>query len=141
MAQIATHDGIVLASGEGIVKVQMHVLSACSSCEAHEKCAFVDKAEKIVEVPTNEWRDYAVGDKVVVSVNENLGLLAVLLAYILPAILLIAAIVVTSIVTGNEGLAALVTLIITVLYFFILYRFRNRLQRKFSFGITSTENA
>ena len=141
MAQIATHDGIVIASGGGIVKVQMHVLSACSSCEAHEKCAFVDNAEKIVEVPTSDWQKYAAGDKVVVSVNETLGLLAVLLAYLLPAVLLIAAIVVTSIVTGNEGIAALVTLIITALYFFILYRFRNRLQRKFSFGIMSAENA
>lgn len=135
MAQIATHDGKVIATEQGLVRVEMHVISACSSCEAHEKCAFVDKAEKIVEVPTADWQRYAVGDSVVVSISEGLGLLAVLLAYLLPAILLIAAIVLTATLTGSEGLAALVTLVVVALYFLILYRFRDRLQRKFSFSI------
>ena len=136
MAQIATHDGTVLTVSEGLVKVEMHVVSACSSCKAHEKCAFVDKADKVVEVETPDWKQYQTGDSVIVSVNESLGLMAVLLAYFIPAVLLIATVVVVSIATRSEGLAALATLLVVVLYFLILWRCKDRLQRKFSFGLS-----
>lgn len=116
--------------------VEMHVVSACSSCKGHEKCAFVDKADKIVEVETPEWADYRVGDRVTVSVNESLGLLAVLLAYILPALIIIASVVLLSLFTGSEALAALAPILLTAIYFLILYHTRDRLQTKFSFGIS-----
>ena len=135
MSSIATHDGKVVAVQPKLVKVEMHVVSACSSCEAHEKCAFVDKADKIVEIPTDQWQQYRVGDSVVVSVNERLGLLAVLLAYCLPALLLIASILVFSYTLHSEGIAALAAILVTAAYFLLLYRFRNSLSKKFSFGI------
>ena len=141
MAQVATHDGKVIAVEAGRVIVEMHVVSACSSCKAHEKCAFVDTAEKRVEVDTPEWSHYNIGDKVVVSVNEGLGLFAVLLAYLLPAVILIATLILSLSLLENEGIAALITLFATSLYFFLLYRFRNHLQQKFSFGISSSEDA
>lgn len=114
----------------------MHVVSACSSCKAHEKCAFVDKADKIVEVETSDWQQYSVGDSVIVSVNESLGLLAVLLAYILPAVVIIGSIALLQIASASEVLTATITLIITALYFLLLYHLRDKLQRRFSFGIT-----
>ena len=135
MNQIATHDGKVIATANGMVRVEMHVVSACSSCKAHEKCSFVDKADKIVEVETPEWRNYHEGDTVTVSVNEGLGLLAVLLAYFLPAVIIIAAVVLLSLYTGSELLAALVPIALIAIYFLLLYKLHDRLQRKFSFGI------
>lgn len=135
MSQIAVHDGVVTSIQDGLVKVEMHVVSACSSCKAHEKCSFVDKAEKTVEVETAEWRQYSVGERVLVSVNESLGLLAVLLAYLMPAVLLVASVVLVSLATGSEGIAALVTLAVVALYFVLLWHFHDRLQHKFSFGI------
>ncbi len=135
MAQIATHDGVVVGVAPQQVKVEMHVVSACASCKAHASCTFVDKAEKIVDVDTPEWKDYTVGDSVIVSVQEGLGLMAVLLAYIVPALLLIAVLAVTSIMSQSELLAATLPILIVVVYYLVLYAFRDRLQRKFSFGI------
>lgn len=135
MSRIATHDGKVISVSDGKVTVEMHVISACSSCKAHEKCAFVDKADKIVEVETSEWATYHEDEQVIVSVNESRGLLAVLLAYLLPALLLIASVVLVTLFTGSEGLAALVTLVVVSAYYLLLWRFHSRLQRKFSFGI------
>lgn len=135
MAQIATHDGIVTEVSPQLVKVQIKTLSACSSCKAHEKCGFTDKADKIIEVETSEWKHYEVGDSVTVSVNEGLGLQAVLLAYLLPAVLLIAAVVVMNRLTHSEPLVALVPILIVAAYYLVLYRFRHNLQKKFSFGI------
>lgn len=136
MSQIATHDGTVIASAAGMVRVEMHVVSACSSCKAHEKCSFVDKADKVVEVSTADWKEYHEGEAVTVSVNEGLGLLAVLLAYFLPAVIIIGAVVLLSVYIRSEAIAALVPIVLIALYFLMLYRFRERLQRKFSFGIT-----
>ena len=139
MSQIATHPGEVTKVEKGKITVLMHVLSACSSCKGHEKCAFVDKADKVVEVKTSDWEKYSVGDSVIVSVNESLGLLAVLLAYLLPAIIIIGSVILISIITPSELLAAIIPIAVTVLYFFILYRVRGSLERKFSFGIEKME--
>ncbi len=135
MAQIATHDGTVTEVSDGLVKVHIHVLSACSSCKAHAHCTFVDSAEKIVEVQTDDWKLYSPGQRVVVSVGESLGLQAVLLAYFLPALLLVGALLLAIRLTGSEGIAAIVTLAVIVVYFLVLYYFRDRLQRKFTFGL------
>jgi sigma-E factor negative regulatory protein RseC len=117
MAQIATHDGVVVGVAPQQVKVEMHVVSACASCKAHASCTFVDKAEKIVDVDTPEWKDYTVGDSVIVSVQEGLGLMAVLLAYIVPALLLIAVLAVTSIMSQSELLAATLPILIVFPFF------------------------
>lgn len=140
MTQIATHDGEVVEVHQQKVVVQMHVVSACASCKAHDKCAFVDKADKIVEVETDQWTQYNVGDSVEVSVNEGLGLFAVLLAYIIPAVVLILTVVFSSMAFQSEVLAALVTLLVVTVYYMILFKFRNRLQRKFSFGLRPIES-
>ena len=133
---LATHDGTVKSVTDGIVTVEMHVLSACASCKAHEKCAFVDKADKIVEIETSDWKHYHEGDSVIVSINESLGLLAVLLAYVLPALLLIATLVLSIHLWGSELVASILTLILLAIYFTILYLCRDKLQRHFSFGLT-----
>lgn len=136
MAQIATHDGIVLAVEPRMVKVEMHVVSACASCKAHASCSFVDKADKVVEVETDEWQLYHEGERVTVSVNESLGLLAVLLAYIVPAVLLIAALALMAATSDSDILAAAIPILVVALYYLVLYRFRHRLQKRFSFGLS-----
>lgn len=135
MAEIAKHDGVVIATGDGMVKVRMHVVSACSSCEAHEKCAFVDKAVKEVQVETPAWQNYSVGDEVVVCVSENLGLKAVILAYFIPALLLIASIVGLTIGTGNELLGAIGAIGFVAFYYLVLYLKRNKLKKQFRFEL------
>ena len=138
MAQIATHPGLVTDVKQGKVIVKMQVLSACSSCAGHEKCAFVDKADKVVEVETADWKQYSIGDGVTVSVNEGLGLYAVLLAYILPALIIVGAVIAISAATHNELAAALIPILLTAIYFVVLYLSRNKLQRRFTFGIVKS---
>ena len=130
-----SHKGTVIRSGDGLVEVEMHVLSACASCEAHEKCAFVDKAQKVVSVKTPEWKSYGVGDAVTVFIGERMGITAVLLAYLMPAVVLVASLVTTLVLGAGEGMAALLSIGITALYFVVLYLIRDRLERKFTFTL------
>ena len=139
MNEITRHTGTVVSVSDGMVKVEMHVMSACGSCKAHDKCGFGETAEKIVEIATDDWNSYSVGEKVVVSVNEGLGLLAVLLAYVLPAIVIVASVALLSAYTGSELLSALLPIAIVAVYYIVLYLFRSRLQNKFGFGISKRE--
>lgn len=135
MKEIAKHEGVVKAVAEGSVRVQMRVVSACGTCEGHDKCAFADQAVKEVEIATADWQSYAVGDSVQVSVNEALGLVAVLLAYFVPAVLLMGSIVGLLLLTGSELAAALGPIAIVAIYYWSLWLNRSKLGRRFTFGV------
>lgn len=89
METIATHPGIVIASTSQEVQVKMEVLSACASCQAHSHCGFAEKKDKIVNIATRDWQDYHPGDTVNVIINSGRGIQAAIIAYLIPAILLL----------------------------------------------------
>lgn len=91
--RIASHDGIVIAVTPGRVRVRIEAVSACASCAAHGRCGFAESKEKEVDVPAADWSDYQPGQTVTVHIDESRGMLAVWLAYVLPALLMLAAIV------------------------------------------------
>ena len=134
MSAIATHPGTVTASTEGLVRVKIETVSACSSCQAHSRCGFAEKKEQEMDISSKEWKDYHTGDSVQVVIRESRGLLAVLLAYIIPSVLLIAGIF-TFAHLFNELIAVVGVLALLALYYLTLYAFRSRLQTKFTFEI------
>lgn len=139
METIATHHGHVVAIHHGQVRVQMQILSACATCEGHSKCGFAEKKDKIVDIQTSDWKRYRVGDSVTVAINSGRGLLAVLIAYVLPAVLLLAAFTFFYLLRLPELWVALLTLLVVALYGIVLYLFRNRLQKKFTFQLRPAE--
>ena len=139
MAKIATHPATVTEVKPGTVQVQLHVVSACAACEAHGKCGFADSKEKIMHIDTPRWQQYHAGDPVTVTINANRGLQAVLVAYILPALLLLATFATLTALHLSEGLTALLTLLVVVLYGLLLYTLRHRLQRKFTMSVAPKE--
>ena len=137
METVATHDGMVTATAERKVTVRMDVLSACAACQAHSRCGFADKKEKVVEIDTPDWQQYHPGDKVTVIVNARRGLLAVVIAYLLPAVLLLATFITLHCCRLSEVWVALGSLTAVGLYAGILYCFRSRLQKKFTFRLSA----
>ncbi|MCQ2237589.1 MAG: SoxR reducing system RseC family protein [Bacteroidales bacterium] len=129
MSTVATHPGTVTHAQNGSVTVKIESLSACASC--HAKCGFHESQEKELVVDTPDWKSYSEGDTVTVTVSENRGLLAVLLAYVAPSILLLVGLILFLQVV-SELMAVLFTLALTALYFGVLYCFRNKLQSKFT---------
>lgn len=140
MEKIATHPGIVTAVSENHVTVQMQVISACAACEAHGRCGFAEKKDKSVEVDTRDWRQYQPGDRVTVVIRSGRGLQAVLIAYVMPAIVLLAAFALFCSLHFSEPMVALLTLLVVAAYGLVLYAVRDRLQRRFTFLIEKTEN-
>lgn len=135
MEKIATHPGTVTQVEKGRVVVQMRVLSACAACEAHGKCGFADAKDKIVEVDTRDWQRYQVGDHVTVIIQSGNGMKAVFIAYVIPGLLLLGSFIGFYLMKIGDGLTALLSLLVVALYGGILYLFRDKLQKKFTFQL------
>ena len=134
--RIASHDCIVTAVNKGVVTVRIEAVSACAACAAHGRCGFAESKEKSIEVPTSDWSRYSLGDAVTVHVDESRGMLAVWLAYVLPAILMIAVIVGLSLAGLPEWLVVLGSFTILGIYILILYLRRRHVERHFTLTIT-----
>ena len=136
MADIAEHKGIVIEVTDDIVMVRIESVSACAACHAKGLCSMSDKTDKIIEVKRSTLkREHQVGDEVTVVASSGKGLLAVVFAYITPALVAVAAIAVMLSVGANELVSSLVAIALVAVYYFVLYLFRSKLNRTFVFGI------
>lgn len=130
------HPGTVTSVKKGFVTVQITSLSACAACQAHSKCGFAESKTKTLDIPTALWQRYNVGEPVTVTIDHSRGLAATWWAYILPAILLIAAVVAFSLAGFSEPLVILFSLFTLGLYILLLYILRKKLDSKFTLTIT-----
>ncbi|WP_430814742.1 SoxR reducing system RseC family protein [Carboxylicivirga sp. RSCT41] len=128
------HEGFVEEVNPQHVKVRIVNESACASCHAKGSCTAADLQDKLIDVYQFE-SDLHVGQKVMLLGKKSLAPKAVLLAYIYPIILILAALISTFYLTNNELLAAGLALAILVPYYAIIYANKNKLKRTFSFTI------
>ena len=96
-------------------------------------CMASERKEKRIEGTLLE--PVQTGDEVEVMVKEQMGWLAVLLAYIVPFVLLVAAVAGFNRLGWSEAQAGTAALASVAIYYVILRLFRNKLQRKFTFEI------
>lgn len=125
------HEGIVLAVEDGKALVEIVQTSACSACKARSMCMSAESQEKRIDATMTE--PLQPGDKVEVMVTERLAWKAVLLAYILPFVVMMAVIGLLNLWIENEAIAGTVALCAIALYYIVLSFFRGRLQKAFSF--------
>ena len=138
LERIASHAGTVKAVKEGSVEVEIESTSACASCAAHARCGFAESKNKTVAVPTDDWREYKEGDAVTVNIDESRGMLAVWIAYVLPAVIMLAAIIGMSVAGAPEWAVAAVALAVLGLYVGGLYLLRNKIGKRFTLTVSKT---
>ena len=136
------HDGIVIAvNGDGTVRVRIVQTSACASCKAKAMCASAESKEK--EILAIGDGLLAVGDEAEVMVQQKMGWKAVLLAYILPFVVMMAVIVLGNQAIrllgaeamGKNGEAIIGTAALCAMgvYYIVLGFFKDKIQKDFSF--------
>lgn len=136
MSKIVTHKGKVIHL-EGLdVRVMIESMSACAACHAKGMCTLSDKEDKIIDIKVSAERaaKLNVGDEVMVAVSQQRGMQAVLLAYILPAIVVILSLILL-LKLLPEPIAILSALAVLGVYYYVLYLFRNKLNAKFIMSI------
>lgn len=137
--QVIIHPGIVERIEEDIVFVRVLSRSACSSCSVRGACAISEVEEKIIEVHPHDHRKYKPGDPVTVRMSQGLGSRAVMLGYVIPLVILVASIIAFVLILENEGLAALLAILLLAPYYALLYFLRDKLKQRFSFSIYSED--
>jgi sigma-E factor negative regulatory protein RseC len=135
--QIIIHPGIVDHLEGDKVFVRILSQSACATCHVKGACSMADMEEKLIEVQTPEYLKYNPGDNVTVRLKQSLGRKAVMLGYVVPLVILVASIVFFTLALNNEGLAALLSILILVPYYIVLWMLRDKLKKQFSFSLYS----
>ncbi len=129
------HQGVIKNIADHKVSVLILQQSACSSCHAKGACTAADSKEKMVDIDDYTGK-YKINDLVTVVGQKSMGYKAVLWAFVVPIIILVAILVIS--VTHwsfGEIEAALAAMLSLVPYYAILYALRNRMANSFKFTI------
>lgn len=135
MSNTIKHAGVVDGVEAGCVKVRILQSSACSGCKVASHCNAAETKEKLIEVQDANAASYHVGDTVTIVADVAVGFRASLYGYLLPLLLMVAALVVVLACSHSEGAAAISALGVLVPYYIVLYLFRNKLKQSLSFAI------
>lgn len=127
------HEGIVESIGAKSCLVRILQASACSSCSARQLCRSNESKEKVIEVK-GHYPTLQVGDNVTLIGSVRQGLRASVLAYVIPLIIMLVALYVGTRL-GGDGIGALAALLFLAIYYGILFLFRDKLDKQFSFKI------
>ena len=126
------HNGIVLSTDGESARVEIVQTSACAACKAKGMCMSSESQQKIIDARMAE--PMKPGDRVEVMVREHLAWRAVLLAYVLPFVVMLAVIVGLDYATDmSEAVVGTLSLCSIALYYIGLGMFKHRLQKQFSF--------
>ena len=120
--------------------VQTSACAACAACGAKGHCSSADSKDKIIDIIDTAASSYQVGEKVMVVGETSMGMMAVLLAFVLPFVLLIFSLFLLMALMGNELYAALLSLAVLIPYYFVLWLNKTRLKQQFSFTIKPINN-
>ena len=137
MSTKISHSGVVESIEKGCVHVRIVQTSACAACKVAGYCNAAESKEKIIDVYCDDSAAYAVGQSVTVSASRQMAGHALLLAFGLPFVVMVAVLVVVLLITGDEGKAALGGLLSLLPYYGLLWLFRNQIGSRFAFTIDS----
>jgi sigma-E factor negative regulatory protein RseC len=119
------------------ITVRIHREAVCGHCSASNICNLAGIGERIIET-RDDRNDFRIGDRVDVTISRSMGNNAVVLGYLLPFLVLISALILLNALGLQEWLSGLISLGMLVPYYLILYVFREKLKRKFTFTIRKT---
>ena len=131
------HLGIVENIQGSHLSVRIVQTSACAACSAKGHCSSADSKDKIIDTAASS---YQVGEKVMVVGETSMGMMAVVLAFVLPFVLLIFSLFLLMALIENELYAALLSLAVLIPYYFVLWLNKTRLKQQFSFTIKPINN-
>ncbi len=123
-----THEATVVDIDKNIITLELIKTDACHSCAIKNVCQQKRNILAKVDNPQN----YTNGQTVSVFIEEKKALTAIFLGYILPLMLVLAALFGVLYFLGDETLAAFVSLSILPLYYLGIYCFDKKLKKTLS---------
>ncbi|MCK5824507.1 MAG: SoxR reducing system RseC family protein [Ichthyobacteriaceae bacterium] len=126
------HEGVIKSIDGNIATVTILQKTSCASCELTGACSGSESSVKEVEVPIKN-RSYEKGEFVNIVFTRSEGFIALFIGYLLPFILMIMGMAVSSIFTDNDLIKGLVALGLLPIYYTILFLMKNNIRALFEF--------
>jgi sigma-E factor negative regulatory protein RseC len=131
---VVTHTGVVESKNNNGIKINFTVISGCASCQIKGNCNMAEQAEKDIFVECNP-DTFEIGQKVIIAMKASLGMNAIFLGYVLPFVVLLLTMIISSKYIKDEGLVGIISLTVLAPYYAGLYLFRNNIKKKFSYHV------
>ena len=128
-----THKGRIVAIDPEITTVEIIAEAACASCHAKGICGLGEEKVKQIMVRTSAWNPHNVGDEVEVVLKKAMGYKAVFIAYGLPLVVLFVTLLLLTRIGAGELYAGLGALGAVALCYLVIFLFRNKLSKEYSF--------
>lgn len=129
------HSGRIVDIDPAVTKVEIIRSSACSACHAKELCGFSEEEKKIVEVATSGFQPHNIGDEVVLCMKRSMGMKAVWIAYVIPLVILMVAVLSINACGFGELATGLGAIAAMAVYYIVILCCRKRLSNDFIFYI------
>ncbi len=139
-ANLITHVGVVEHVSMPRVSVRILQASACSSCGAARLCHSAESQEKVIEAWVTDGVAPEIGQTVRLEGTVGQGMLATVLAYVVPLALMMAVLFALTLNGVSEGVAALAAVGCLVPWYGLLWLLRGRLTRRLTFTVKTEEN-
>ena len=130
-----SHAGVITKITDDTLEIRITAMSACAACHAKSACNMSDQTEKVLTVPRPQGQDFQLLQKVNVIMAVGQGNKAAVLAYLIPILILLAALFICLGIGLSEGLSALIGIGALIPYYLILYAQRDKLKKKFEYRI------
>ena len=127
------HSGLISKISGQTITVNLEQNIHCDSCRAKSSCGISESSTKAVEV-LNSKDSFKINEEVNVVLKKALGLKAVFWAYVFPFILMFSTLIIASNFL-KEWLAGLISLLIIVPYYIVLYFLKNALKSAFQVSV------
>lgn len=134
MALQIEHSGIIKNIQPNLIQVLIIQKSACGDCDANGSCIVSDQQEKIIDIVSSDTT-FETGEQIIITGRQSIGLLAVLLAFVVPFILILITLIILHSLIINEAISGIAAVFVLVPYYIILSFFKNKLKAKFKFDI------
>ena len=130
-----SHEGVITRITDDELEIKILAQSACAACHAKSACGMGEQAEKILTVPRPKGQEFSLLQKVNVTMAIGQGNKAAVLAYLIPIVLLLAVLFTCLGLGLCEGLSSLLSIVVLIPYYIILYFQRDKLKRRFEYRI------
>lgn len=129
------HTGTVkrVMGNELVISVMQQ--SSCNACQVKDACKISHADEREITVPVTDGTLYSVGESVSVTMSSGLGMKAVWLAFGFPLLIVLASVISVKSLGGTDALAVAVIFGVELLWYAVLFIFRQKLETEYKFKI------
>ena len=129
------HEGIVSRVDEDHIEVKIQSTSACAACHIKSACGMGESKEKTIVVPRPKDKSFEQGQRVTITMSVSQGNKAAFIAYFFPFVVLVVTLLALLHFGVKDVYAALISIASLIPCYLVIYAFRGRLEKKFSYEV------